>query len=183
MSERTPESNVSSDYLYNLANALAQREDAIGGLAEDGPSSEEVRNLADYIKSRLISAEHAGGSTPYELWETMEAIAAVSDKWADPETDALGSARDIMEEQIYAVGRLLAPILPDSAENIRQWGDLRALNHAIARSLFCEKKNPPPRLTRLVNSVTFPLRTLLATTLYKIGGGLKRIGGRSSGNE
>ena len=141
MTEQTVHGNAAADYLYNLANLLAQREDAIRGPLEDGPSSEEVLALADRVRSALASAD---GLTPNEIWQTIESIEAVSDKWVDPEADALGGASEVMEDQAYRLEQLLVQLLPTMAEQMQQRRNLRAGSHAIARTLYREKKNPPP---------------------------------------
>jgi hypothetical protein len=131
-----------AEYLYVVAESLGQREDGIGGLAPDGPSSEEVRAAADFMKA-FLDKENRSGYTPNELWEAMNYLATISDKWIDPEADPLGNdAREFLENSIHEIGKLLDHCLPNAADNQRRWADLRALNHCLQRNMLRERNNP-----------------------------------------
>jgi hypothetical protein len=165
-----------AEYLYVVAESLGQREDGIGGLAPDGPSSEEVRAAGDFMNAFLDKDGDQSGYTPNELWEAMNYLAAISDKWIDPEADPLGNdAREFLENSIHEIIKLLDQYVPDAAENQQRWADLRALNHAIARSLLREKLNPPSRIEQIKKSISLPIKTCCATLLYRTGKLLKTI--------
>jgi hypothetical protein len=137
-----------AEYLYGVADVLGQREDGIGGPAPNCPTSEEMRWAADVLKD-LLNREPELPFTPSELWDAMQRLAGVSDKWIDPEADPLGNApREFLEDTIHALGKVLDSELPGHIEDRKKWSDLRVLNHCLKRQVFRQELNPP-LLTRL----------------------------------
>jgi hypothetical protein len=118
------------EYLYGIADALGQREDGIGGPAPDGPTSEEMRGAGDVLRN-LLNREAERPYTPSELWDAMQRLAGVSDKWIDPEADPLGNGpREFLEDTVHELGKVLDSQVPGQIQDRQKWGDLRALSHA-----------------------------------------------------
>lgn len=142
-----------AEYLNHVADGLAQREDALGRAAPDGPSSEELRATATQIGD-LLHKENTEFFTPTAIWNTMNDLAAVSDKWEDPDADPLANGvREFLEDTIHELGKTLNTQLPEQAASQQKWADLRALRHCISRQVRRQEMNPSP-VRRMWNRIT-----------------------------
>jgi hypothetical protein len=130
-------------YLILVADALGQREDGIGGPAPDGPTSAEMQSAAELLRDVLERTDD-GSATASQLNDAIQGLAAVSDKWIDPEADPLGiEAREFLEGSIYQFGLLLDQVVPQQKELRQKWADLRVLAHCANRTVRRGELNPP----------------------------------------
>ena len=142
-----------AEYLNHVADGLAQREESLGCLAPDGPSSDELRNAAVLIAD-LLQKENTELFTSTEIWSTMNGLAAVSDKWVDPDADPLANGvRDFLEGTIHELGKVLDTQLPEQAASRQQWADLRVVRHCVNRQVRTQQTNPS-LLRRIWNRIT-----------------------------
>ena len=125
--------------LQTVADQLAAREDALGGLPDGCPSSEEMRAVVTDV-AKWLAAGDEDGLTVSNTWEIVQRLAYVSDKWTD-QNDPIGAvARERLEEIIQGLNKVLSDAMPALAETQRKWQDLRQLEHVLKRRL----SNAPP---------------------------------------
>ncbi len=100
-------------FLSVIADKLTKIESSNGSPWSEGPNATEFRQLC----LQLLTAGQIGhpGFTAKRFGSSNK-IAAVSDKWVDPESDAIGCVIQAISEQIIEnLGRTLDIALPDSA--------------------------------------------------------------------
>jgi hypothetical protein len=142
-----------AEYLNHIADGLAQREESLGCPAPDGPSSDELRSAA-VLLAELLQKENTESFTPTEIWSTMNGLAAVSDKWVDPDADPIANGvRDFLEDTIHELGRVLDTQLPEQAASQQQWANLRVVRHCVNRQVYRQQRNPP-LVRRIWNRIT-----------------------------
>lgn len=137
--ESDPESQPGAvEWYIHFAHLADQREAELGHPAENCPTAADLWSLAETTKAIL-----AANRTPAEIWSYMQELAAVSDKWVDPENDPIGAdLYDVIEETIFNLRNTVDKAVPEGAENSQKWADARALQHCIARQVYRESLNP-----------------------------------------
>ena len=107
-----------------------------------------MRGAGDVLRD-LLNREAERPFTPSELWDAMQRLAGVSDKWIDPEADPLGNgSREFLEDTVQEFGKVLDTRVPDQIQDRQKSSDLRALAHCMKRQVLRQELHPP-LLTRL----------------------------------
>jgi hypothetical protein len=130
----------------HFARLAEQREAELGHPAENCPTATDLWALV-----AVIAEMHSGEAdhTPTEVWAFMQKLAAVSDKWVDPENDPIGAdVYEVVEETISNLRIMMDKAVPEGAKDTQKWANMRELKHCIARQVYRESLNPslPKRL-------------------------------------
>ncbi len=90
----------------------------------------------------------------------MQALATISDKWVDPESDSIGAElHPRIELAIDSLRKELQTALPDGAATLQQWASLRIVAPCARRAMHRQRLNPSP-LKRLWQKIVALTGTL-----------------------
>lgn len=167
---------ASPEDLSAVAELFIQREDGIGGVAFGCPRSEDIKCAALAIRT-MIDKLNAGELPTGDVWRTAEILGDISAMWIDAEQDPIGfEAFDYIEYCIHMMLSDLKKILPEQAEQIQQWDNLRVAQRCIQRKLHYDAQKP--RRFQWVSNIRVMIDTTLGYVLYKSGAVLKYFGSR-----
>lgn len=134
-------------FFAQYAQMAEAREAKLGHAVENCPTSADLWGLVG------ISQHLSALSDPVPVGEAdalMRALAAVSDKWVDPASDAIGvQLHGNIESLIGDLQQLIGETLPDAAEPLQQWNSLRRLEQAMRRAVYLRKRIRPKFLSYL----------------------------------
>ena len=129
------------DWYAHYARLAEQREAEVGHPLQNCPTAAELWSVAESTRAMLAGD---GDRTPAEVWTYMQELAAISDKWVDPENDPIGAElHGVLEKTIYNLRLSLEKTVPESTESGQRWADLRAAKNCVARQAHRKSVNPP----------------------------------------
>jgi hypothetical protein len=129
------------EFYSHFACLAEQREAKLGHPVTGCPTATELWSVVESFKA-VSKAEES--PTPSEIWALAQALAAVSDKWVDPEKDAIGAeVYDVLESTIEGLRRMLERSIPDRANELQKWSNVRVSSHCSRRTVYLQSLNPP----------------------------------------
>jgi len=145
------------EWMVDFATYAEKRESELGHPAPNCPAAAELWRLVEIVKEINTGDEMR---TPAQINAYIQALAGISDKWLDPESDPIGARlHPIIEDIIDALRQSLETAMPEGAESLRSWANLRAVKQAAQRTIYRRSLNPS-----LLNRVWAKLTTRRSKT-------------------
>lgn len=134
-------------YFTGFAQLAQMREAEAGCPIENCPSAADMWNLVGSFRRLEAFADPIAVQ---EVNTLMEALADISRKWIDPQSDPIGrQIHGNLEALIDDLAGLIGETLPDAATSLKEWNSLRRVEQAMRRTLYLRQKMRPKWLSYL----------------------------------